>query len=121
MSPQLIRHFRFFHEHAGYIVGQSAICAVTLARAALRAADDGHSFHWSIDPSIDSSDFSDQEPAWQLWQCAMRSADESEGQRGILASLHGIDFGRDGAPWSDPYRRVVEAELASEHYDRLLK
>ena len=24
-------------------------------------------------------------------------------------------FGRDGSPWGDPYRRVVEAELAGQH------
>jgi hypothetical protein len=32
----------------------------------------------------------------------------------IVQSLCFIDFGRDGSPWGDSYKRVVEAELALE-------
>lgn len=83
--------------------------AKQLAADELAARDGGFSFHWSVDPDIDSSEFSEEEPAWQLWQCAMYNA---EGR--IVNSLHGIDFGRDGSPWGGTYRRVVEAELAGE-------
>jgi hypothetical protein len=32
----------------------------------------------------------------------------------VVQSLGGVDFGRDGDPWGQPYARVVEAELALE-------
>lgn len=104
--------FRFFHEWAGYCVGERAIGALSLVRAERQAHDAGHSFEWSIDPEIDSSEFSDERPTWALWQCVMRAGCPSDEEGRVLASLHGIDFGREGEPWGDPYRRVVEAELA---------
>jgi hypothetical protein len=33
MDRKLVEAFRFFREHAGYVVGQSAVCALSLARA----------------------------------------------------------------------------------------
>lgn len=50
-----------------------------------------------------------ERPAWALWQCTMRNA-----KGYTVASLHGIDLGRDGTPDNIPYARVVQAELALE-------
>lgn len=112
--------YHFFMRHAGYSYNpatqtpmQGRIeCSKQLAQAAKKAFDGGFSFEWSIDPAIDSSSFCEEnEEPWSLWECCMRSP---EGL--AVQSLHGIDFGRDGSPWSDPYRRVVEAELACEEF-----
>jgi len=85
-----------------------------LATAERRAWKEGCRFSWSVDPDIDSSDFSDERPPWSLYQCAMFAPDGR-----CVASLHGIDFGRDGFPSDgNTYRRVVEAELALEAYSR---
>lgn len=80
-----------------------------LAAAEAWALGQNYSFTWEVDDSADSSDFSDEKPAWHLWVCTMRD------QHGHpVQSLGGVDFGRDGEPWGDDYRRVVEAELALE-------
>lgn len=111
--------YHFFMRHAGYSYNpatqtplQGRIeCSKMLARAERWASDYGFSFEWSIDPEIDSSDWSDEADPWQCWCCVMRDQNGTS-----LQSLCGIDFGRDGRPWGDPYRRVVEAELACEEY-----
>lgn len=109
--------FAFFLTHAGYSYNPQTEtpmqgrrrCARALAWAEMRARDVGASFEWSIDPDVDSSEWSDEEPPYAQWQCIARDASGV-----VFASLHGIDFGRGKEPWGDPYRRVVEAELASE-------
>jgi len=109
--------YQFFKQHAGYSYNPAAEtpeqgrqrCARSLARAERKASDTGMSFGWSVDPCFDSREFSDETPAYQLWQCV---AYDSDGR--AVAALSGIDFGRDGTPWGDTYRRVVEAELAAE-------
>jgi hypothetical protein len=106
----------FFYEHAGYSVKQGETreqgrrrCARELERAERDGSDAGLSFEWKVDRDMDSSDWTDETPAWATWNCCCRDANGE-----IVASLCGIDFGRDGEPWGNPYRRVVEAELASE-------
>ena len=108
---------RFFHKHAGYsydpktetpLQGRKR-CARELAQTEREASQRGFYYLWSIDEAVDSSEFDDDPNPWQLWQCAMFNEDGR-----IVNSLHGIDFGRDGSPYGDPYRRVVEAELAEE-------
>lgn len=108
---------RFFYNHAGisYMPGKETAeqgkirGAKQLAKFEARAYARGFTYHWSVDQSTDSSEFSDVKPAWKLWQCAMYNC------RGrIVNSLHAIDFGRDVKPWGQDYRRVVEAELALE-------
>lgn len=114
--------YHFFMAQAGYSYDpktetpmQGRIrCAKSLAYNEQRARNAGASFDWSVDPDITSADWVEahQDGAsdpWQTWQCVARDA-----QGKVFASLHGIDFGRDGDPWSNPYRRVVEAELACE-------
>jgi len=80
-----------------------------LAAAERKARDAGFSFHWEIDQDIDSSEFIDESPAWNTWNCTMRDC-----QGKVRGSLCGVDFGADGSPWGSTYRRVVEAELACE-------
>lgn len=109
--------FAFFLDHAGYSYQPATENeyagrvrgALALASAEADATDAGASFDWQIDQDIDSSEWCDERPAWQTWQCCIRDA---KGE--LLNSLGGIDFGRDGEPWSEPYKRVVEAELALE-------
>lgn len=109
----------FFYRHAGYSYPTGATPtqqrahrlngARQLYRAESEARDAGYSFDWNIDDRVGSREWTDEEPAWETWRCICR---DSEGCS--VASLFGIDFGPNGEPWSDPYRRVVEAELARE-------
>lgn len=117
-KPKQQTTYQFFHEHAGYSYDPKtetkqqgrARCAKALADAERRGREQGLSFAWSVDPDTDSSEFSDEKPAWALWQCVCRDQPGT-----VRASLHAIDFGRDGFPCaSEPYARVVEAELALE-------
>lgn len=119
MSP-----YHFFIANAGYsydpktqtpIQGRRE-CAKQLAFAEKRAHERGCSFSWEIDPNVTSadwiSDFKDggkHRHPWHTWLCVARDENGT-----AFASLGGIDFGRNGEPWGDPYRRVVEAELACE-------
>jgi hypothetical protein len=107
----------FFLENAGFSYNPKTEtqeqgkmrCARILAKAERQASERGFFYRWSIDPHNDSSDFDDDHEPWQLWQCSMYNADGR-----IVNSLHGIDFGRDVEPWGNNYRRVVEAELATD-------
>lgn len=108
--------YQFFLSNAGYSVAEGenkragqVRCARALAKAEREGRDAGLSFQWEIDPQIDSSNWSDEEPAYEQWVCTCYNA------AGLMvASLGGIDFGRDGSPYGNVYKRVVEAELASE-------
>lgn len=84
-------------------------CARRLARAEALASKCGYSYHWTIDADISSREFTNDGPEYQLWQVIMFDADGM-----VCGSLGGVDFGPDGTPWGAAYRRVVEAELASE-------
>lgn len=77
--------------------------------AAERWADvHGYYYEWGID-DLTSAEWSDEDPPYEQWYCLLRD------QHGtVCASLSGIDFGRDGTPYGDKYKRVVEAELALE-------
>ena len=113
--------YHFFLKHAGFSYGNGETklqgrqrCAKQLSKVERAAHEAGFTFEWSIDPHSTSADWIDNNEdggrnrdPWQTWQCCMRNADGR-----IVNSLHSIDFGRDGRPWGDPYRRVVEAELS---------
>lgn len=114
--------YQFFMKHAGYSYDpktetpmQGRIkCARELAKAERAARDGGFSYQWEIDTGRTSADWieagqdgSHGHSPWGTWQCSMYDA-----QGRTVAGLCGIDFGRDKEPWGDPYRRVVEAELA---------
>jgi hypothetical protein len=109
---------QFFFDHAGYSYDPKTEtpeqgrercerCAARLADAEMEGRRKGLSFQWSID-DIDSTSFTDEKPSWRLYQCVCTDRDGE-----VLASLGGIDLGRNG-DYSDPYCRVVEAELAME-------
>lgn len=115
--------YHFFLAQAGYSYApdketpmQGRIrCAKSLAYAERCARDAGASFDWSQDDQTSAEWISDDNDGgrnrdpWYTWVCLARDANGK-----VFASLGGIDFGRDGEPWGDPYRRVVEAELACE-------
>jgi hypothetical protein len=116
----LLTPVQFFTEHAG-VSWDPAVETQAQGRdrgARRLAAAEAHAqrcdmrFEWDIDTDIDSSEWSDETPPWHTWNCLM--CDPRDGK--VLASLHGIDFGRDGEPWGDSYKRVVEAELAWEFF-----
>ena len=108
---------QFFYDNAGYSYDPKTETkekgrrrtAAFLAQAESKATEQGFSFQWRVDPYMDSSEFSDDPEPWALWECLIHAPDGS-----ILTGIGGIDFGRDGEPWGDNYRRVVEAELALE-------
>jgi hypothetical protein len=50
------RAFRFFQEHAGYIVGEHAKCAAQLARAEAEGERRGLSVAWDVDDAADLGD-----------------------------------------------------------------
>ena len=109
----------FFLEHAGWSYNPATQtpeegrleCARKLAEAEQAGSEAGLSFEWSIDQTIDSSEFDDSDEPWALWGCVCRTI-----EGGWVSSLGGIDFGRFGTPWGQSYRRVVEAELAQEAF-----
>lgn len=79
-----------------------------LAAAERWARDAGLTFEWDLD-GYTSAEWCDDSHPWPTWRCVARDASGT-----VVASLMGVDFGREGEPWGDPYRRVVEAELALE-------
>lgn len=107
----------FFLQHAGYSWNPQKETraqgrrrtARRLASAEAKASEQGYQYQWEIDPCVDSSEFSDAPDPWQLWSCCARN-----GGGHVVATLGGVDFGRDGQPWGNPYSRVVQAELAAE-------
>jgi hypothetical protein len=117
----------FFYEHAGYSYDPAKEtadqgrerCARELAKAEAYARRAGIEFSWEVDRDCLSSDWLDpsedggrDNSPWYTWICT--AYDESGS---AMASLGGVDFGRDGSPHGDPYGRVVEAELAAECMD----
>lgn len=90
----------FFYENAGYSYDPRVEtrekgrrrCAVALARAEAWAREQEVDVVWEAD--------------WEGWSCLLAHPD------GRVASLHAIEFGEQGE--DDPYRRVVQAELALE-------
>lgn len=122
--------YQFFLSQATHATAPDRIKgARALAKAERQARDAGMWFKWEIDPYSSSADWiADNEDGgqncspWQTWACCVCSPCDFPGRLSNLpavkASLGGIDFGRGGEPWSNPYRRVVEAELAIEVLDR---
>jgi hypothetical protein len=120
MDTKLRAAWKFFHAYAGGIVGESAIGALDLARAERwreRMEDAGRlTVRWVGDNEpYDHDGFTDEEIAAKFdsnqWTgpfgCVV-----SYGGDEYAASLWGIVLNPNGT--SDPYARVVEAELCSE-------
>lgn len=107
--------FDFFFEHAGYswrAATESQFAgrvrgAIDLALAEAIARRDGYSFNWAQDD--DCPDRSGIDHDGPPWACQMFD------EHGYpVQSLGGIDFGADGWFASEPYARVIQAELAME-------
>lgn len=122
---------QFFYDQAGYSYDpaketeEEGKCrgAILLASAERWANETGYSFEWMIDEGASSADWIDDREdggkycdPWRVWACVMCD----EGGEAVQ-SLWSIDFGRDGEPWGNPYRRVVEAELALEEWGMIAK
>lgn len=105
------RAFRFFHENAGYVLGERAIGALALARAEDWAHGAGLEYVWeySVDPDTSWMDARQRECSNEFTDCVAYLD-------GVpVASLHEI-YNADAT-----YRRVVEAELALEAMGRECK
>lgn len=106
----------FFYEWAGssYMPGKETEAEGRLRNAQEHATAEalarglGFAFNWTIDPNGDSREFA-KGKRYDLWECVAYNGDGD-----AVGALCGIDFGRNEAPWGDPYRRVVEAELAMD-------
>lgn len=105
MTPATIRAYRFFFANAGYIVGERARCALTLARAEQYAHHNDWNTEWEWDEFPDLSWMSEREQKedHEVLVCVLKDADGN-----VLASLCGI------VDADNAYRRVIEAELAAE-------
>jgi hypothetical protein len=133
MDAELLKACRFFQEHAGYVVGQNAKGALTLARAERDARDAGVVFIWQADPYADWS-FVETWDARDV-KCWAQSDHEAEGCRAVLPCSACVASGWNDAEncrhatelaslWSiidagPAYRRVIEAELAAESLPNL--
>jgi hypothetical protein len=121
-AADLAERYAFFREHAGYIVGRRAECALQLARAERlleRAQDLGAaSVEWVDDDEPYETDDAAVLRGLEsgrfvgLAGCVVRCGD-------AVASLWGIVVEAPSAVRDDPYLRVVAAELASELEDEL--
>jgi hypothetical protein len=109
---------QFFYDHAGFSYDpetQTAEegrweCARKLRGAEVRAASLGWEVRWEEDPEpIWDDDVERETTDYPQWWAVLF---DSEGN--VLGSLGSVDLGPDKDPWSDPYGRVVAAELAWE-------
>ncbi len=110
MKTRVLTPYHFFLKWAGYSYDPKTEtpfqgrqkCAKQLAQAERYARDRGATFTWTRDYH--------GLPNRRKWGCIARDCTGN-----VFASLWGIDFKGKGTPWDgDPYRRVVEAELACE-------
>lgn len=113
---------RFFWAHAGWshdpakeTEDEGRIrCAKNLAAAEGIAREAGYTFEWEVSDST-SHDFNPGPEVWALYDCLMRDATGR-----VVQSVCACDFGPEAdGPYGD-YRRVVEAELASQQIDIVL-
>lgn len=107
VSKELRAAWKFFHEWAGYCVGRRAAGALALARAEAQGRECGLSFEWVDDgESLPSDGLCTCGCGNKIETCEGCICRDESGN--VVASLWSIwDAGCE-------YRRVVEAELASE-------
>lgn len=139
MPNPLRSAFRFFHEHAGYSTPPGrAVCALALARAEAKADAVGLVFEWSDDDEPaeactgrrikdpKSGKMVDEYATYPAVVCAVYAADRDSDNAprryrldfrpNPLASLGGI-IESDDTRDRNTYRRIIEAELATEAFD----
>lgn len=121
----LYKRFQFFKEHSGFarVVGPetrhgAATSALWHARAEMRAEEMGLKVSWEEEDlwwEDLRGDLETERPSIWMCACVYHPDRKPDARRGdphfyLLASLGGI--GLDS--WSDPYVRVVEAEVLAE-------
>ncbi len=118
VNGRLYRAFKFFRAHAGYSVPPGrAQCALSLARAEQYARDNEWEYEWEYEqenlvdvlgePDPVNGPFYD--PTNDFVHCALFDSEHKH----VLGSLGMIEESKDTRERND-YRRVIEAELASE-------
>lgn len=125
MSTKLKTPEQFFYEHAGWSYDPKTETkeqgrrrgARLLAKVERWASQTGVSYEWDQDglTNRDFQEITNENPEYYLWRVLARDADGA-----VIGSLCGVDFGKDGQPWGNPYRRVVEAEISLEQFDKQL-
>lgn len=107
LSASLYERYRFFHEHAGWSEPPGKVaCALALAKAEERAEKEGLAVVLEDDDLPWDGEY--KAPKYVLYaEC--RRIDEN-GRREVLGGLGGIGVNK----LSDPYLRVVAAELYAE-------
>jgi hypothetical protein len=113
MNPEIIAAYRFFREHAGYVVGESARCALALAKAEQAGESAGLAVEWEDDREEYQLGDNETEPPPYVLCAFVRDPRNPRGY--YLASLGGIGLNS----LRDPYRRVVAAEVMSEALETL--
>ena len=128
-TQSMYRRYRFFKENAGYVVGESAKCAYSLARAEELAESAGLTVDWDWDGDSDLSWCECKGDNETCTRCGSRKYSGRE-----CTSLDGHDYHdhevlyayvkAGGATLAGlggivdaigtPYQRVVEAELLAE-------
>lgn len=106
----LIKDMRFFREHGAQLVGHASRVGLDLARAEREMEKRGWTVEWHWDDDADWS-WMDERQRKQEHEVYYAVLKDRKGE--VLASLGGI-FDPD-----NKYRRVVEAELASEALSRV--
>jgi len=101
----LAERYRFFREHAGGVVGQSAVVAMHLARAEARAEELG--LRWDHEPEREPWDGDCPAPEYNR---TVYVYDPNDPGGCWLASLGQVGVNL----YEDPYLRVCAAELFAE-------
>jgi hypothetical protein len=112
--------YEFFKAHAGYILGEAAVCAMKLARAEVRAETRGLAVVWEAETEAWDGDC--PAPEELLYGAVFKAEDVDEyhgtAKRGARSyaglGMVGVDSMR------DPYLRVCAAELFAEALDGAL-
>lgn len=109
---------QFFYDHAGCSFDPSRETAssgltrnaILLASAEEHAKREGWDVEWDIDPEADIIPTANYFVSGaEQWTATLRNLDGEP-----LANLCGIDLGHNAVPETDPYARVIAAELATE-------
>lgn len=113
-------HFHFVHgacshrpaveiRETGWLRG-----AVDLAESERWVQEMGWEFEWVQDLEYSPDDYDAPDMPGIAWVCLLRDGSRHEGEHAVVESVGAVTFGGDGYPDGDPYKRVIQAQLASE-------
>lgn len=103
-SADLVRRFRFFHEHGASWVGHAAEQAISLARAEI----EGETRGLFVGFENEGEPWDGEGPAPNYLLCAYVAHEDEPKEWLASLGMVGVD------DMSDPYLRVVGAELMAE-------